>query len=40
MEEYQYQTELSSGAFTGILIFWLVLALIGIAAQWKVFEKA
>ena len=40
MEEYQYQTGLSSGAFTGILIFCLIFALIGIAAQWKVFEKA
>ncbi len=40
MEEYQYQTELSSGAITGILVFCLILFLISIASQWKVFEKA
>ncbi|MGC4038865.1 MAG: DUF5684 domain-containing protein [Chitinophagaceae bacterium] len=40
MDEYQYQSTLSTGALTTLILFCLALGLIVIVSQWKVFTKA
>jgi len=40
MEEYQYDNTLSSGALSAILLCTLIVAVVCIIAQWKVFTKA
>ena len=40
MEEYQYDNTLSSGALSAILLCTLIVAVVCIIEQWKVFTKA